>query len=63
MFKATCETNGAIGASAPVVDPVVERSGGVAIRRGSLKSLLLDTEQTEPHPERSKDTQTHNQKE
>lgn len=42
--------NSAIGASVPVVDPVVELIGWIAIRRDSLKSRLLDIVQMDLHP-------------
>lgn len=41
--------NSAIGASAPV-DPVAELIGWIAIRRDSLRSLLLDTVRMDLHP-------------
>lgn len=47
-------------ASVEVVDPVVELIGRIAIRRDSLKSLLLDNVWMDPHPGRKKkrDTQS-----
>lgn len=38
----------------PVVDPVVELIGWIAIRRDLLRSLRLDIVQMDPHPERKK---------
>lgn len=42
--------NSAIGASTPVVDPVVQPTRWIAIRRGWLRSLLLDTVQVDLYP-------------
>ena len=50
FLKLLVKQNSAIGASAPVVDPVVELIGWIAIRRDLLRSLLLDIVQTAPHP-------------
>lgn len=52
VLKLLVKQNSAIGASAPVVDPVVELIGWTAIRRGLLMSLLLDTVQADLYPER-----------
>lgn len=51
FLKLLVKQNSAIGASAPVVDPVVQVIGWIAIRRDSLKSLLLDTVEMDLHPE------------
>lgn len=50
VLKLLVKQNSAIGASAPVVDPVMELIGWTAIRRDSLKSLRLDIVQMDPHP-------------
>lgn len=54
VLKLLVKQNSAIGASAPVVDPVVELIGWIAIRRDSLRSLRLDIVQMERHPGRKK---------
>lgn len=50
VLKLLVKQNSAIGASAPVVDPVVELIGWIAIRRGLLMSLLLGTVQVDLYP-------------
>lgn len=50
FLKLLVKQNSAIGASAPVVDPVVQLIEWIAIRRDSLKNLLLDTVQMDLHP-------------
>lgn len=52
FLKLLVKQNSAIGASAPVVDPVVELIGWIAIKRDLLRSLLLDIVQMAPHPGR-----------
>lgn len=52
FLKLRVKQNSAIGASAPVVDPVVQLTRWIAIRRDLLKSLLPDTVQVEQHPEK-----------
>lgn len=52
FLKLLVKQNSAIGASVPVVDPVVQLIGWITIRRDLWKSPLLDTEQVEPHPGR-----------
>lgn len=52
FLKLLVKQNSAIGASAPVVDPVVQMIEWIAIRRDLLKSLLPDTVQMDPHPGR-----------
>ncbi len=59
FLKLLVKQNSAIGASAPVVDPVVELIGWIAIRRDSLRSLLRDIVQMDPHPGRKKGTHKH----
>lgn len=54
FLKLLVKQNSAIGASAPVVDPVVELIGWIAIRRDLLRSLLLDIVQMDQHPGRKK---------
>ncbi len=56
FLKLLVKQNSAIGASAPVVDPVVKLIGWIAIRRDLLRSLLLDIVQMDPHPEKKKAT-------
>lgn len=58
FLKLLVKQNSAIGASVPVVDPVVELIGWIAIRRDLLRSLRLDIVQMDPHPERKKGIQT-----
>lgn len=60
VLKLLVKQNSAIGASTPVVDPVVELIWWIAIKRDSLKSLLLDIVQMGPHPGRTTgDTKHH----
>lgn len=54
FLKLLVKQNSAIGASAPVVDPVVQLIEWIAIRMDLWKSLQLDTVQTDPHPEEGK---------
>lgn len=48
--------NSAIGASAPVVDPVVQLIGWIVIGRDLLKNLLLDTVELDQYPEKKRIT-------
>lgn len=54
FLKLLVKQNSAIGASAPVVDPVVELIGWIAIRKDLLKSFLLDIVQMGQHPRKKK---------
>lgn len=54
FLKLLVKQNSAIGASTPIVDPVVELIGWSAIRKDLLKSLQLDIVQMDRHPGRKK---------
>lgn len=63
FFKLLVKQNSAIGASAPVVDPVAEQIGRIAIKTDLLKSLLMDIVQMNPSPGRKTKVAIHNSEE